>query len=174
MKECDLDITDLLIQVNESAEALMSKLQALSLTITLSESCTGGLVSSLLTGISGASRVLWGSFVCYTEEAKISMLGLNQDELKKNGLVSKETAFSMASKALSISGAKIAASVTGIAGPKGDGSNTPVGTVWIAVILCDTNKSTVRKFHFNGCRDTVRLCAAISLFEEIQKLLPDL
>jgi len=164
MLECDIE---LIKQAKESAACLIEKLKKLSLTLALAESCTAGLVSSLLAGIPGASSLLWGSFVCYTKEAKVSMLGLNSKELDSYGLVSVQTAGFMAAGALAKSGAKIAAAVTGLAGPNGDGSCVPVGTVWIAVAF--NGGIETAEFHFSGPRNEVRLKAAIAVLDMIIK-----
>jgi PncC family amidohydrolase len=154
----------------ETAKGLLQKLKSLSLKLALVESCTAGLVSNLLADIPGASSVLWGSFVCYTAQAKISMLGIDGELLKKYGLVSCETARAMAEGALEKSGAGLAASVTGLAGPDGDDSTVPVGTVWIAVAM--RGKETfAKKFLFSGTRNEVRLCAAKNVLESVQTLL---
>jgi PncC family amidohydrolase len=160
----------LIKQAEEKAVCVIEKLKAVSKKLVLAESCTGGLISSLLAQIPGASGVLWGSFVCYTKEAKVSMLGLNENALSVDGLVSEKTAYSMAAMALQKSGADISAAVTGLAGPDGDGSNVPVGTVWIAATLRD-GENKAKKFHFKGSRNEVRLCAACAVLEEIQKKL---
>jgi PncC family amidohydrolase len=164
MQECDL-----LFHAETTAETLINKLKACRITVALAESCTAGMVSNLLARFSGASRVLWGSFVCYTKEAKISMLGLDSGELDAHGLVSRETARAMAEKALEKSGAQAAASVTGLAGPEGDGSDTPVGTVYIAVAARDRGTS-VKEFGFKGDRNEVRIRAAIAVLEAINAL----
>jgi len=160
----DLKVLDLEV----SAEKLIEKLNSLSLTLALAESCTGGMISGLLTGIPGASKVLWGSFVCYTQEAKVKMLGLDDDELSSNGLVCEKTACAMAHGALQKSGANIAAAVTGIAGPDGDGSGVPAGTVWAAVLY--KGKTTAREFHFAGARNEVRRQAVNAVFNIILNL----
>ena len=149
---------------------MIEKLKAVSQKLVLAESCTGGLISSLLAETPGASGVLWGSFVCYTKEAKVSMLGLKESELSADGLVSEKTAYSMAAGALQKSGADISAAVTGLAGPGGDGSNIPVGTVWIAAALRG-GEIKVKTFHFTGSRNEVRLHAACAALEEIQEIL---
>ena len=165
----------LIKQAEKKAACLIKKLKALPAKLCLAESCTAGLVSSFLAAVPGASSVLWGSFVCYTQEAKVRMLGLDEKELSAHGLVSRETACSMAQGALkksnsdSAGGALIAASVTGLAGPNGDGSNVPVGTVWIAA--ASQGGGTAREFHFKGLRDEVRLLAAIEVMEIIQEQL---
>jgi len=158
-------IPEILIRAEETAKLVIEKLKARSHTLALAESCTAGLISSLLAEISGASDALWGSFVCYTKDAKISMLGLNKNELDACGLVSKETACSMAKGALQKSGASMAASVTGLAGPLGDGSGVPVGTVWIGFAASASVEA--REFHFTGSRNAVRICAAIAALEII-------
>ena len=162
-----------MVQAEKTAEELVEKLKSLSLTLALAESCTAGLVSGFLANISGASAVLWGSFVCYTREAKISMLGLDSDALSAYGLVSRETAVSMAEAALNKSGAGLAAAVTGLAGPLGDGSGVPVGTVWIAASLRG-GQTRAGEYHFSGSRNLVRIRAAIALFEMIKSILTNI
>jgi len=159
----------LINQAEQKAACLIEKLKAVSQKLVLAESCTGGLISSLLAEVPGASGVLWGSFVCYTKEAKVSMLGLKESELS-DGLVSEKTAHSMAVGALQKSGADISAAVTGLAGPDGDSSNVPVGTVWIAAALRG-GKINTKLFNFTGSRNEVRLYAACAALEEIQEIL---
>jgi len=161
---------DLGVYAEKKAEALIKKLKTLSLKLALAESCTAGLVSGLLANVAGASSVLWGSFVCYTKEAKVSMLGLDCGELDEYGLVSRETAVSMAQGVLKKSSADICASVTGLAGPDGDGSNVPVGTVWVCSALRNGRTST-SEFHFEGCRNDVRKKAAIAVINLIENIL---
>jgi len=158
---------ELLEKAQKSAEALIHKLKERSLTLALAESCTAGLVSALLAGIPGASEVLWGSFVTYTKEAKVSMLGIEEKIPETFGLVSKECACAMAAGALRKSGAGIAASVTGLAGPAGDGSNVKVGTVWTAAAL-QNGEITAKEHHFTGARNEVRISAAIAVLELLQ------
>ena len=158
MSECD-------------AEELIEKLKSHSLTLALAESCTGGMISSLLSGISGASKVLWGSYVCYTQEAKVRMLGLDNDELSANGLVCEKTAVNMAIGAMQKSGADIAASVTGLAGPAGDGSGVPVGVVWTAVTYRE--KTAVKEFFFKGARNEIRLNAANAVLDLLLVFIKD-
>jgi competence/damage-inducible protein CinA C-terminal domain len=160
---------ELLLKAEKSAEALVRKLKERSLTLALAESCTAGIVSALLAGIPGTSEVLWGSFVTYTKEAKVSMLGIEEKIPETFGLVSKECACAMAAGALRKSGAGIAASVTGLAGPAGDGSNVKVGTVWTAAAL-QNGEITAKEHHFTGARNEVRISAAIAVLETLQAL----
>jgi PncC family amidohydrolase len=148
---------------------LVEKLTSGHYTLALAESCTAGLVSDLIARVSGASRVLWGSFVCYSSEAKKRMLGIEGAFLEKHGLVSAETAGEMASRVLDIADSAIGASVTGLAGPLGDGSETPVGTVFAAIARKVKNEVTVsvKPLFFNGTRDEIRIQAALAVIEQV-------
>lgn len=157
---------ELVLLAEKKAQALVQKLKSLSVTLALAESCTAGLVSSLLAQTQGASSVLWGSYVCYTQEAKVSMLNLDNEKLLAHGLVSKETVLSMAESALRKSGASLAAAVTGLAGPDGDGSENAVGTVWIAVAV-ENGETRAKEHHFDGTRNIVRYNAAIAVIETV-------
>lgn len=112
--------------------------------IATAESCTGGLLGSLITKESGASDIYLGSVVTYHNEAKIALLGVGKDTLKKYGAVSKQTSLEMnrgiikklsKSKKANI----IAVSITGIAGPGGGTLKKPLGTVYITVTLNNVN-----------------------------------
>jgi PncC family amidohydrolase len=178
MPECNepikMTIPGLTVMAEQTAERLIEQLKRTSYTIALAESCTAGLVSALLANTPGVSSVLWGSFVCYTQEAKVSMLGLDNGKLSANGLVSRETACSMAAGALEKSGAKLAASVTGLAGPGGDDNSTvPIGTVWIATALRDGGVSA-REFRFAGTRNEIRLRAVIAVLEMMYQDILDI
>jgi PncC family amidohydrolase len=155
-----------------AAEVLVHKLQAASWTLVLAESCTAGLASDLIARIPGASRVLWGSFVTYTVDAKIRMLGLNRALVEKYGAVSRETACAMAEGALEKSGALLAAAVTGLAGPGGDGSAVPVGTVWIATAV-RRERTEAAVFHYRDSRNEIRNSAAAAVVGELLKRFPN-
>ena len=159
------------------AQKLVTELMRKGYLLSLAESCTAGLVSSLISEISGASQVLWGSYICYSKQAKVKMLCIDEKILIQYGLVSRETANELAIQALNISNVNISASVTGLAGPKGDGSNTPIGTVWIAAFLKNQNRNSPilhhieKEFHFLGTRLEVRLQAAIAVLEILIEIL---
>jgi nicotinamide-nucleotide amidase len=102
------------------------------LTLTVAESCTGGLVSAAITEIPGASDVFFGGFVTYSNESKIRRLGVGSDVIETFGAVSIATAWAMARGALEASGADVAVAITGIAGPDGGTAAKPVGTVVFA------------------------------------------
>jgi len=159
MSECEL-----IKRAEREAASLINKLKEFQASIALAESCTAGLISGLLANVPGASKVLWGSFVCYTKEAKMRMLDLDEKALDAYGLVSGEAACMMAESALKKSGASIAAAVTGLAGPEGDETATPVGTVWAAVAKQNA-ETIVTEYHFTGSRNEVRQNGAIAVME---------
>jgi len=114
------------------AERILERCRAAGLTIVTAESCTGGLVVSLLTEIPGSSAVVERGFVVYSNEAKEELLGVAAATLNAHGAVSERTARAMAEGALARSRADIAVSVTGVAGPDGGTALKPVGLVHFA------------------------------------------
>jgi len=159
-------------QADKTAAKLVEDLTGGHYSLALAESCTAGLVSDLIARVSGASAVLWGSFVCYSPEAKKMMLQLG-NVLEKHGLVSAETAGEMALSALKLSGATIGASVTGLAGPLGDGSAAPVGTVFIGIARRVNGEAAVdvKPFFFQGTRAEIRMQAALAVLEHLTNYL---
>ena len=147
------------------------------MTITAAESCTAGLASDFIARIPGASKVLWGSFVVYTPEAKEKMLGVSGELLAEYGPVSRPVALSMAEGALKNSGAAFAFSITGYAGPAGQEGTSqegvrpvPVGTVWIGLAARDSPDrivSDAEMFSFSGSRNEVREEAAVTALEKL-------
>jgi PncC family amidohydrolase len=156
--------------VSGMAVTLVQRLGASSEMMVLAESCTAGLTADLIARVPGASRVLWGSFVSYTWEAKEGMLGIKRDLLEQYGAVSRETACAMAEGALQKSGVYLAVAVTGLAGPGGDGSAVPVGTVWIATAIRGGGTAAAA-FFYQGARNEVRnLAAAAALGEALKRI----
>jgi len=114
------------------AAALLDACRREGLRVAVAESCTGGLVSALLTAIAGSSDVVERGFVTYTDEAKQQMLGVPEALFAAHGAVSAEVARAMAEGALARSGAWLSVAVTGIAGPGGATAAKPVGLVHLA------------------------------------------
>lgn len=114
------------------AEHVLSLLHTKGLKVTTAESCTGGLIASLLTDISGASAAFEAGFVTYSNHMKQTLLGVPEELLVKHGAVSEAVVKAMAFGAIKVSNANYAIAVSGIAGPNGGSKEKPVGTVWIA------------------------------------------
>ncbi|MGH7804185.1 MAG: competence/damage-inducible protein A [Candidatus Binatia bacterium] len=126
--------------------------------LAFAESCTGGLVGNRLTNVPGSYTVFDGSIVAYTPELKRTLLGVSAETLEKHGVVSEETAREMAAGARRVTGADVAVSVTGVAGPDGGTKETPVGTVCIG--LAAEGASLSRRYTLWGTRDWIKLLAS--------------
>jgi len=118
---------------DDVAQTVIQLAREKGITLALAESCTGGLISNRLTDIAGSSAVLTHGWVTYANEAKISQLDVCEEVLEKHGAVSAEVAEQMVIGALEASGADMALSVTGIAGPSGGSEEKPVGTYFRAI-----------------------------------------
>ena len=114
-------------------KSLIKLLNKKKLRISLAESCTGGLLASTITSISGASKIFNLGLVTYSNQAKIKVLKVNKNVIKKYGAVSHECCSAMVKNLSKISKANINVSITGIAGPKGGTKEKPVGLVYIGV-----------------------------------------
>ena len=112
---------------------LVKKLQKKKFKISFAESCTGGLLATTLTSISGASKIFDLGLVTYSNDAKINILKVNKKVIQKYGAVSSECCEAMVKCLSKISNAKINVSITGIAGPKGGTKTKPVGLVYIGI-----------------------------------------
>jgi PncC family amidohydrolase len=108
------------------------------LTLALAESCTGGLIASMITDVPGSSEYFMASLVTYDNSSKIALLGVSPDTLAGHGAVSEQIAREMALGARRAAGADIGLAVTGIAGPGGGTPGKPVGTVHFALCDCRT------------------------------------
>lgn len=124
-------------------EAVIEKLKEKHMKVATAESCTGGLIAKRITDVPGASEVFDCGIISYANEIKHRVLGVSEDDLNKYGAVSEPVARQMAQGALKVSGADIAVSVTGIAGPDSDSTNKPVGLVYIG--LADKDNVWVRE-----------------------------
>ena len=114
-------------------KSLVEKLTKKKLKISFAESCTGGMLASSITSISGASKVFDLGLITYSNQAKIKILKVNENIIKNHGAVSAECCKAMVVNLSKISKANINVSITGIAGPKGGTKNKPVGLVYIGI-----------------------------------------
>jgi len=125
--------------------------------LTTAESCTGGMLSAAITDVAGSSAIFDRGFVTYSNAAKVEMLGVRESTLDQHGAVSEQVAAEMASGALAQSGADIAISITGIAGPGGS-DHKPEGRVCFGIAMSGGATATTMEFGAIG-RENVRLAA---------------
>lgn len=144
--------------INDKANSLAAEvgqeLKRRGQLLATAESCTGGLVSMLLTTVAGSSAWFDRGFVAYSNTAKQDMLGVRPGTLAQYGAVSEQVAGEMARGAIDNSLARVAVSITGIAGPGGGSPDKPVGTVCIG--WCVDDDCATATCHFDGARDSVR------------------
>lgn len=158
--------------MNAEVQELVSVLREKQATLTLAESCTGGLLASQITAQPGVSDVYLGSFVTYSNRMKREILGVPSHILSTLGAVSRPVALDMARGAKALTQATWAVSITGIAGPSGGTDKKPVGTVCFAVVGPGVEKTF--QSHFEGERSDVQQAsvkfAAEILIQTLQNL----
>lgn len=132
-------------------EQVVKTLNEKGLVLATAESCTGGLIAKRITDVSGSSAVFNCGIVSYSNEIKEQVLGVSHNTLETYGAVSEQTVREMVKGVLRISGADIAVSVSGIAGPTSDNTKKPVGTIWLAV--SNGKKTYVRHLQKNFNED---------------------
>ena len=151
------------------AAAILEQCAGRDFTIATAESCTGGLLSAILTELPGSSAMFTHGFITYANAAKHEMLGVAPALIAAHGAVSEPVARAMADGALRISGAGIALSITGIAGPSG-GENKPIGTVHFAI--AQQGRATRHQHQiFAGDRSEIRLAATEAALDLILNIL---
>ena len=128
--------------------SIVKKLNKKRLKISFAESCTGGMLASKITSISGASKIFGLGLVTYSNQAKISILKVNKKIIQKYGAVSPQCCEAMVKNLAKISKAQINVSITGIAGPKGGTKQKPVGLVYIGIKR--GNKTQINKCFFKS------------------------
>ena len=152
------------------SQKLVKLLTKKRLKISFAESCTGGLLSSSITSISGSSKVFTIGLVTYSNQSKISILKVPKNIIRKHGAVSYETCLAMVKNLSKISKTNISVSITGIAGPKGGAKKNPVGLVFIGIKK--GNKTLVKKYLFkNKKRTTIQRAAVIKALNLILSFL---
>ncbi len=137
--------------------------------IALAESCTGGLLTSRLTDVEGSSRYVERAVVAYSNEAKVSLLGVPGMLIDEHGAVSEPVALAMAEGARVGATVDVGVGVTGIAGPGGGTAEKPVGTVAVAAVIPGTTRS--RLFRFVGDREQVKFQASQAALDMVRRLL---
>jgi nicotinamide-nucleotide amidase len=155
-------------------EKVVNLLCEKNLVMACAESCTGGLIAKRITDVSGSSAVFNCGIVSYSNEIKESVLGVRKETLLKYGAVSEQTVREMVEGVLKISGADIAVSVSGIAGPKSDNTSKPVGLIYLAV--SDGKETVVKELNNNfstDIRNSNRTSASDEALKMIIKMIGD-
>ena len=134
--------------MNLLIKKIINKLRKKKLKISIAESCTGGLLSSAITSVSGASKVFTLALVTYSNESKTNVLKVPKKVIKKNGSVSVQACLAMVKNVSKISKTNISVSITGIAGPKGGTKKKPVGLVYVGIKK--GNKIEIKKYLFKN------------------------
>jgi nicotinamide-nucleotide amidase len=159
------------VDVEGLEQVVLSLLVEKNLTFATAESLTGGLIGSRFTALAGASQVFRGGAITYCDEVKAGMLGIDPALIQAHGAVSHETAAAMAQGVRLATGADLAVSATGLAGPDGDGVN-PVGTVFVG--LASADQVWVRHLHLGVGRNRVRALAANHAYDMLRRYLTNL
>jgi len=155
------------MNLNQKVVALLKKKK---LKISFAESCTGGLLSSAITSVNGSSKVFSMGLVTYSNQAKITVLKVHKNIIKKYGAISIQCCLAMVHNLSKISKSKICISITGIAGPKGGSKKKPVGLVYIGIKI--DKKVIVNKCNFkNKGRKFIRKQTIKKSFNLLLKLI---
>ena len=148
---------------------LISKLKKKKLTISIAESCTGGLIANTLVRESGISKIFSCGIICYSNKSKINYLSVSKNTLKKYGAVSSYVAREMINNLYKKERSKITISTTGIAGPRGGTKDKPVGLIFIGIKF--KNENYIYKKNFKGTRIEIQRKAKNFVFKKIDNLI---
>ena len=163
MATTEKELEDLAVQLGECMKAHGMKLAT-------AESCTGGWLAKIITDIPGSSAWFTGSVVCYSNESKHSLLGVDESVLNEFGAVSGEVVLEMTDGLFSHTDADVAVSISGIAGPDGGTEDKPVGLVWLS--WGKRGESVfANPFNFDGDREDVRMHSVKQALNNLLDLL---
>ena len=160
-------MNNLAANIDQLAKELVDLLLEKKLKISFAESCTGGLISSTLTDISGSSKVFSESFITYSNDSKFKILTVNPATLSIKGAVSEETINEMLDGLLAITDSDVVGAVSGIAGPTGGSIDKPVGTVYIGIAFRGLeNIRVVKRYNFSDIysRKEIKLKTVENIF----------
>jgi len=157
------------VDERQMEEVVGDLLRTRGLHVAVAESCTGGLLASRLTDVPGSSAYVERGVVCYSNHAKVELLGVPEDVLAAHGAVSEPVARLMAEGVRSRAGARVGIGITGIAGPGGGSPEKPVGTVAVAVLVDD--EASVRTFTLFGDRTQVKFRATQAALNMLRLML---
>ncbi len=156
-------------QFSSLAETVVNLLAERGKTVALAESCTGGMLASMLVDVPGSSAMLAGGVVAYSNEVKMALLDVKEESLTAYGAVSEQTATEMARGALARIPANYSLATTGIAGPGGGTAEKPVGLVYVALVRRSDGHTEVRKLQIMRERDYVRRVSCLNALDMLRK-----
>ncbi len=162
------------VDVPNLESVVKDELLAHHVCLAVAESCTGGLVSTQLTGVPGISACFYGGVIAYDTCVKTGALGVSEKCIERFGVVSNETALAMAQGVAEVTGVQLGLGITGLAGPDGDGSDVPVGTVCLSLYDKRNEKNHTLKDYFGDERERVRIMAAKTALNMVRRYLQDL
>jgi len=154
----------------KNIKQIITKLKNKQISLSVAESCTGGMLAQNITSVDGSSKVFTFGIVTYSNQSKVRYLKVPYKIIKKYGAVSKECCYSMLVNLSKISKAKLNLAITGIAGPKGGTKNKPIGLVYIGIKA--NNKIKINKYLFkNHGRESIRKNSVKKSFELIKSFI---
>jgi PncC family amidohydrolase len=159
------------MSLRTSAERIGELLAAKKLTISICESCTGGMLCAAITSAPGSSRYFLGGIIAYSNTVKIGIVDINRSALEDHGAVSALIARRMALGVKKKMKSDVGVGITGIAGPGGGSKSKPVGTVYIALAV--RRKTFVKRHLFKGNREAIRRAACEQTFILLEEILDD-
>ena len=148
---------------------IIKKLLKRNISISVAESCTGGLLSSSFTSVSGISKIFNVGLITYSNKSKSSLLKISQNDLKKYGAVSHQTAALMVKNLQKITKSRLCISITGIAGPSGGTKVKPVGLIYFGIKY--RNKTIILEKKLKGSRMQIQQKTVKAIFAELEKLI---
>jgi nicotinamide-nucleotide amidase len=155
---------------NQTMEGVVGELlREKGLTISVAESCTGGLIGNLLTNVSGSSHYFQGGIIVYSNQAKVDLLDVSSETIERHGAVSDPTVREMAEGVKKRMDTDIGLAVTGIAGPEGGSKEKPVGTVHIG--MSTANETFSRKYRFWVTREQIKLNTSMMALDWVRRYL---
>ena len=152
-----------------SYKIIINKLLKRNISTSIAESCTGGLLSSKFTSIAGISKIFNMGLITYSNKSKFSLLKISQNNLKKYGAVSHQTASLMVNNLQKLTKSKLCISTTGIAGPSGGTKIKPVGLIYFGIKY--GNKTIISEKKFNGSRLQIQQKTVKAIFTTLEKLI---
>ena len=152
-----------------SYKIIIKKLLKRNISISIAESCTGGLLSSKFTSVAGISKIFNMGLITYSNKSKSSLLKISQNDLKKYGAVSHQTAALMVKNLQRLTKSKLCISTTGIAGPSGGTKVKPVGLIYFGIKY--RNKTIILEKKFKGSRIQIQQKTIKAIFTTLEKLI---